>query len=183
MNKAQLVEIIAQKVKISKSDAKKAIDVFIDINKPKNNRRVVNKVDSKSSFKELSDLLHPMINKVSIKLFHDEYYKESVYAAIVEVVSRVKKNYKGKTKKTDDGTSLMMKAFNQENPVIRLFNEDEDDWKGMQEGYKYIFAGMVLAIRNPKAHGNFKIQELDAIELLLFSSRLMRKLDNEIVPT
>lgn len=47
----------------------------------------------------------------------------------------------------------------------------------IQQGYKLMFKGSMLAIRNPKAHAIETIEREDALRKLAFASMLMYKLD------
>ena len=131
---------------------------------------------------EILNLLHIKIREVSESLFNSKHFKEAVFAAIVEVVDVIKEICCESIETVKmDGKSLMMTVFSEVEPLIKIVEDNVKDAKGIQEGYKFIFAGMVLAIRNPKAHKNYKIDKTDAIEMLLMCSRLMRKLDERIV--
>lgn len=143
-------------------------------------KEVVNAPDKEESF-ELWSFLHEEVQRVSMKLFLDGHFKEAAYAAYVELIDRIKEINNEKTNNIMDGTPLMMSVFNQDKPIIQVVGDDVKDWKGIQEGYKYIFAGVTLAVRNPKAHANFKIEKIDALELLLLCSRLFRKIDQAII--
>lgn len=132
----------------------------------------------------LWDLLHPSLALVSQRAYVTGNYKEAALNALIAVDERVGQAMKSSTeanaKKT--GTDMMFAAFSEKAPVIKLFPDRDPDAKTMQEGYKYIFAGVMLAIRNPKSHRNFTIDEKDAIELLFLASRLLRKLDEAVEP-
>jgi len=132
----------------------------------------------------LWDLLHPTLMQVSQKAYMTGNFKEAALNALIAVDERVGKSMKNSTaanaKKT--GTDMMFAAFSEKVPVIKLFPDEDPDAVTMQEGYKYIFAGVMLAIRNPKGHRNFTIEEKDAIELLFIASRLLRKLDEAMKP-
>lgn len=127
------------------------------------------------------DLLHPRLSEVSRKVFEVGSYKEAALNAFIELDERVGNrlvNHPVGSKKT--GKDRMLFALAEDSPIIRLFPDDNPDAKMKQEGYKFIFAGVMLAIRNPKGHRNFTIDEQDAIELLFLASRLLRKLDNAV---
>lgn len=138
-------------------------------------------VDLTTIFDQLTSVFfHEKVVNISGPLFSSGHYKQAAQESTVSVITRVREIHLANTGKDLDGKPLMMAAFSEENPVIRLFGEDVNDWKGLQEGYKFIFAGLVLAIRNPKAHANFDIDKVDAIELLFLCSRLHKKLDNAV---
>lgn len=148
-------------------------EIFTEIKEHGNNIEIPN--NETTDF--LWSLIHDQIKSVSQKLYNDGHCKEAVQAASVEVISRVKQINKVKKGKRLDGKPLMMNVFDEDNPIIKVVSDDIEDAKGIQEGYKFLFGGLVLAVRNPIAHKNFKIENIDAIELLFLCSRLMRKLD------
>ena len=129
----------------------------------------------------LWDLLHPNLAEVSRKLYEDGSFKEAAQAALTEVDALVRKKYREVHSDGKTGAQMMAKAFAKNNPVFQLFPLDDQDQEIKQEGYMHIFMGAMMALRNPKSHSNFKIEEQDAIELLFLASRLLRKLD-EAVP-
>jgi len=47
----------------------------------------------------------------------------------------------------------------------------------MQQGYLQIFAGTMMAVRNPKAHGFVEIDATRCIHFLFLASLLAHKLD------
>lgn len=127
------------------------------------------------------DLLHPRLTEVSRKVFEVGSYKEAALNAFIELDERVGNrlaNHPVGSKKT--GKDRMLFALAEDSPIIKLFPDDNPDARMMQEGYKFIYAGVMLAIRNPKGHRNFSIEEQDAIELLFLASRLLRKLDDAV---
>ena len=80
----------------------------------------------------------------------------------------------------------MMNAFKYDNkntgqtsePVIQLTNLDSMSNKGIQDGYRFIFAGSIQAFRNPKAHENQNITKKEAIHSIFIASKLMHRLDD-----
>lgn len=128
----------------------------------------------------LWDLLHPRLSEVSRKLYEDGSFKESAQAAFTEIDARVREKYRVVHDDGKTGAPMMFKAFAKNDPVIQLFADGVDDQVMKQEGYMHIFVGVMMAIRNPKSHSNFGIEEQDAIELLFLASRLLRKLDEAV---
>ena len=67
----------------------------------------------------------------------------------------------------------MRHAFSVDNPILRISTV-----KAEQRGYMDLFAGSVLAIRNPLAHSSEEVLTVDdALSLLSFASFLFRALD------
>jgi len=71
-----------------------------------------------------------------------------------------------------------MKAFSPHVHQIVLADQTTESGKNEQEGYMFLFAGAMQALRNPKAHANLNIDEGRAIHHLIVASLLMSKLDD-----
>ena len=74
-----------------------------------------------------------------------------------------------------------MQAFSDTNPAIGLGDLQTDTGRNMQEGYRFIFAGSMQAIRNPKAHDIVVIDKRRAIHHLFLASLEMYKLDDAAI--
>ncbi|TIN67697.1 MAG: TIGR02391 family protein [Mesorhizobium sp.] len=76
-----------------------------------------------------------------------------------------------------DGTTLMERAFNPSNPVLK-FNalQDQSD-KDEQKGFMQLFSGAVSGLRNPRAHGFINDDAERALEFIAFVSLLAKLLD------
>lgn len=131
----------------------------------------------KGSHFELWSIIHADIINVAKDQFEDKYYAEAVFSAFKEINNRVKKIVRDSTGDELDGADLMFKAFLLKNHIIRLGDLSTQTGKDIQEGYMYIFAGAMRAIRNPKAHENVKISRERAIHFIFLASLLMHKLD------
>jgi len=127
-------------------------------------------------------LLHPRVGELCRRLFMDGHRKEAVQAALTEVDQIVSRKYRAVQKDGKFGTAMMAKSFAKDAPVIQLFRLDDPMYGDMQEGYMHLFMGVMQAMRNPKSHSNFQIDERDAIELLFLTSRLLRKIDEAVKP-
>ena len=124
--------------------------------------------------------IHPDLVKVSKKLFDDGHYSLAVLEAFKYIDQVIKKL--SKLRKIT-GHKLMMAAFDESQPKIQLTDLANDSEIDEQFGYRYIFAGSMSAIRNPRAHepGNIDSPE-DCLEHLSFASILMRRLSNRVAP-
>lgn len=117
--------------------------------------------------------IHPDIAGVSMKLFDDGHYAQATFEAFkyidnqVKVVSGIE----------DTGFSLMMNAFNEAGPKIKLTDLKSMSDKDEQKGFRYIFAGTMSGIRNPRGHDN-RIDPIDlCLDHLSFASVLLRTLE------
>ncbi len=131
---------------------------------------------------ELWSLIHPSIEGVARKRLGDGHYADAVEAAFKTVNLRVKSHVKRGTGDELDGADLMHRALSPNKPVIVLGDLSTRSGKDMQQGYMEIFAGAMMAIRNPKAHDNIDIDETRAIHHLFLASLLMEKLDEAGIP-
>lgn len=127
-------------------------------------------------------LLHPRVVQLCRKLFKGGHRKEAVQAALTEIDEVVGRKYRAVHNDHRFGTAMMSKAFAKDAPVIQLFRVDDPMYGDLQEGYMHLFMGVMQAMRNPKSHSNFQIDERDAIEMLFLASRLLRKVDEAIKP-
>lgn len=124
--------------------------------------------------------IHPNITGVSQKLFDDGHYSQSVFEAFKLLEGSVKKlsEVTGKT-----GHALMMKALNEEEPIIQLTNLVNESEVDEQKGYKHILAGAMSAIRNPRGHvagHNDTVEQ--CLDYLGFASMLLRRINARISP-
>ncbi|MHA1252309.1 MAG: TIGR02391 family protein, partial [Candidatus Helarchaeota archaeon] len=114
--------------------------------------------------------IHKEIINVSKNLFKDNHYAEAVFSAFKKVNNTVKEIVKKKTGKELDGTSLMLRAFKDNDPIIKLTDCENKTEKDIQKGYQFLFAGSILGIRNPKAHDFIEIDRKRAIHFIYLAS-------------
>jgi uncharacterized protein (TIGR02391 family) len=124
----------------------------------------------------LYDLLgfHPRIVKASKSLFKSGNYSDAIFAAFrcVEVLAKEKSGLKG------NGADLMHRIFSEKNPVIKLNKMQEDYDIDEQTGFRFIYVGAMIGIRNPKAHA--EVQQRDpykTLEYLSLASLLAKRLE------
>jgi uncharacterized protein (TIGR02391 family) len=118
--------------------------------------------------------LHPDIARECTQLFEDGHYANAVEDACKVVDMLVKL----RAMRTDpSGTELMQLVFSQKNPILKFNDQQSDSEKSEQQGMMYLFAGAMLALRNPRAHGLVTDHPERAVEYLSFLSMLARSLD------
>lgn len=120
--------------------------------------------------------IHPAISAVSVKLFDDGHYSQATFEAFKFLDLEVKKL----SGINDSGFALMMAALNEANPKIKLTPlvtlSDVDE----QKGYRFVFAGAMSAIRNPRGH-EINIDPIDrCLDHLSFASVLLRRLEDHL---
>ena len=92
--------------------------------------------------------LHSGFSKRVRKLFDNGHYTEAIATTFKIVESNVKRI----SELNSSGKTLMMDAFNVDRPAIALNSLITDTDRNIQEGFKFLFAGSTLAIRNPSSH-------------------------------
>lgn len=119
--------------------------------------------------------IHPDLPPRVRKLFDDGHWEEAVFKAFKFVESEVKRisGLRGKT-----GYPLMMDAFNEASPNIRLNELSTESEVDEQKGFKFMFAGAATGIRNPRGHEVEMGDTPDeALDYLALASLLLRRLD------
>ncbi|PQM45611.1 TIGR02391 family protein [Mycobacterium talmoniae] len=120
--------------------------------------------------------LHDAISDASGAQFAGGHYDSAVFEAFKAVEDRVRKL----TGQSDIGKRLMTAVFNEQNPQLDITsdNADKDQKDDEREGFKFLFMGCALALRNTRGHGpTLQTGEQEAMEMLATASLLMRALD------
>ncbi len=122
---------------------------------------------------------HPKVIKASRSLFMNEHYSDAVFRAFTTVCSYVKEksgspiDSKGSPL---DGKSLMSTAFSEKKPIIQLNDLSNPSDRDEQEGFKFLFMGGQVGIRNPKAHDNIVQNDpYRTLEYLSLASILIKR--------
>ncbi len=109
-------------------------------------------------------------------LFDDGHYAEAAYAAYKYLDSEVRR-LSGIAK---SGYKLMMEALNGDAAAtaIKLTPLSSTSEKDEQEGFRYLFAGSIMAIRNPRAHEHTVNDDLETgLGHLSLVTLLLRRLE------
>lgn len=118
--------------------------------------------------------MHPDIVDISQKLFDDAHYAQATF----EAYKLVDKKVATLSELSESGVKLMMQAFSEKSPRIKLTPLLSTSEKDEQEGYRFIFSGSVMAIRNPRGHEpNMKETPTECLDHLSLASMLLRRLD------
>lgn len=118
--------------------------------------------------------IHSKIEGVSKKLFDDGHYAQSTF----EAYKFLDKQVAHYAKSSETGEKLMMKAFNEESPLIQLTDLSTTSKKDEQRGFRFIFSGSVVAIRNPRGHEyGIKDTPTECLDHLSLASMLLRRLE------
>lgn len=74
------------------------------------------------------------------------------------------------------GTSLMQHVFSPNNPVLALNSCTTESEMNEQRGYMQILAGVMIGVRNPRAHGSgWTDSKEHALQLLSLANHLVGK--------
>ncbi len=118
--------------------------------------------------------IHENFPNIVRRLFDDGHYSNATFEAFKYIDKEVARL----SSKTGTGYKLMMDAFNEQNPLIKLNDMSSMSEKDEQLGFKFLFAGGMSGIRNPRGH---EYDLKDDIETCLshlgLGSMLLRKLE------
>ena len=107
-------------------------------------------------------------------LYDDGHYSQAVLEAFKYVNNLVKSESRESSR---DGADLMHKVFSRDKPVLALNDRTAESGKNEQLGYMQIFAGVMIGIRNPRAHeSGWPDSRSDALQLLSLADHLVMKI-------
>ncbi|WNJ91776.1 TIGR02391 family protein [Bosea sp. 685] len=117
--------------------------------------------------------LHPEIARAASKLYRDAHYANAIEASVKALNGLVRL----RSGLEQDGTTLMERAFNPTNPIVKFNQLQDQSDKDEQKGFMQMFSGAVSGLRNPRAHGFIKDDPERALEFIAFVSLLAKLLD------
>lgn len=124
---------------------------------------------------ELRNIETSLPSKVR-NLFDNGHYAEATFEAFKFLDKLVAK----KSGISKSGEALMMDAFKEDNPAICLSAFSGTSGKDEQRGYRFLFAGGIVGIRNPRGHEHSIIDSPDVcLDHLVFASMLARKVKEQ----
>ena len=123
------------------------------------------------------DLLHPKITELAKERFEGGFYADSVLVCLREVNTIIKEYVRARVNEELDGLTLLERAFSMRNPIILFADLENESGRNIQRGYKKIFEGIFLGIRNPKSHENLTPDKNKTIHLLFLASFMFLKLE------
>ncbi len=119
--------------------------------------------------------IHPDLPTEVRRLFDNGHYAQATFEALKyldEEVQRISGD-------SDFGKSLMMRMFGGTPPKLPLNPGMTLSELSEQEGYKFIFAGAMAGIRNPRGHKSGVVDDPDTcLDHLSLTSMLLRKLED-----
>lgn len=137
--------------------------------------------EEKRTTTDLWSYIHPLIQKSSKSLYESGHYANAAEDAFIEFNSRAKSIFKKlvpTAASIPDGVDLMHKLFKDKPPLCPVCDISTESGENVQQGFHFMAAGAMSALRNPKAHSNDEvIDQGESIRRLMFASMLMYKLD------
>jgi uncharacterized protein (TIGR02391 family) len=117
--------------------------------------------------------IEPRLAEHARALFDDGHYAQATF----EVMKFIEHEVRRHSGLSETGVKLMMQAFGGDPARIALTPCQTQSEKDEQEGYRFLFAGAMSAIRNPRGH-DIAVRESpeDCLDFLAFGSMLTRRL-------
>ncbi len=123
--------------------------------------------------------------------FHGEVARHSqrlflqgnFFHAVFESAKAYNKLVREKSQTERDGQSLMLEVWGCDKGVLKITQCQSETERNVQDGVKFLAAGLMQAIRNPTAHEpalDWPISQDDCLDILSFLSFLFRKLDDAV---
>ena len=113
--------------------------------------------------------MHPTVNQIATPFWAISEYDTALFKVCVALDTAVQI----KAGVSETGTKLMRTAFSPNKPLLTI-----PPRFGNQQGFMDLFAGVMDAIRNPRAHHDqAQFPHKEALEWLMFLSALFRVLD------
>ncbi|HEU4321719.1 MAG TPA: TIGR02391 family protein [Roseiflexaceae bacterium] len=117
--------------------------------------------------------VHPTVRRIAAPLMAGGHHSE----AILKVCIALNLAVQAATGTNLDGSALMQQAFSPKAPLLRLGQTEAE-----QQGWMHLYTGLIMALRNPRAHRHVDdTDEAATIEWLMFASALFRALDAAVV--
>lgn len=118
--------------------------------------------------------IHPRLPKDVRRLFDDGHFAQATFEAFKFIDKEVQRHSGIK----ETGYKLMMQAFAEKSPAIKLTKMSNESEVDEQKGFQFLFVGSVLAIRNPRGHEYGIKDDIDScLDHLSLASILIRRLE------
>jgi len=118
--------------------------------------------------------IHPKFPTIVRNLFDDGHYAQSTFEAYKFIDKKVQQL----SGETGSGFNLMMRVFPENSPIIKITSCSSTSERDEQKGFQFLFAGSVLAIRNPRGHEYAVSDDPDTcLDHLSLASMLLRRLE------
>ena len=119
--------------------------------------------------------IHPSLPAVVWSLFDDGHYSQATFEAFKFVDKEVARI----SAASDSGYKLMMKAFSETAPMIKLTACGSTSEIDEQKGFMFLFSGSTMAIRNPRGH-EYAVHDSpdECLDHLALVSLLLRRIQS-----
>lgn len=120
--------------------------------------------------------LHPLISQAAATKVASTHYDNAVFDAFKAIEDRVK----ALTGDSRVGAKLMGGVFDIQNPLLDVTSDhsNESQKTDEREGFKFLFMGAAIGLRNPRGHGpELETSEHEAMTMLATASLLMYAFD------
>jgi uncharacterized protein (TIGR02391 family) len=118
--------------------------------------------------------LHPAIRDVAVPLYRNGNYAP----AILEAYKLLDIKVRELTGLPRSGKDLMAKALNTADPMLSVAVEPGQSGRDEQEGFMLVLMGVMLGVRNPKAHEIVDQRDpVTSFEYLGFASLLLKRIE------
>jgi len=118
--------------------------------------------------------IHPTLPPDVRRLFDNSHYSQATFEAYKYVdkeVARLASSHAS-------GFNLMMAVLSETNPIVKLTPCLDTTERDEQKGYQFLFAGSMMAIRNPRGHQYSVADSVDdCLDHLGLASTLLRRLE------
>ncbi len=185
-SRAQLIYdwiLTLAKQQMNNEERNKNLINFLDLITPESHKENVNKILKQAGVVEASRDFHT-------RNFHSEIHKHcsklysqgNYFHAVFEAAKVYNKKVQEKAQSSQNGQALMMEAWTTSGVLKMTACQTKTD-KNIQEGVKFLSAGLMQAMRNPTAHEpalDWPISKEDCLDMLSFISYLLRQLDKAV---
>jgi len=119
--------------------------------------------------------IHQAFPNIVRQLFDDGHYSQATF----EAYKFIDKEIQRISGLSEAGFKLMMQVFANNSSAIQLTPNSNTSEKDEQKGYQFLFAGSVLAIRNPRGH-EYSVKDSPdlCLDHLALASMLLRRIEN-----
>ncbi|MGB8952604.1 MAG: TIGR02391 family protein [Candidatus Aminicenantales bacterium] len=118
--------------------------------------------------------IHDSLPQIVRTLFDNGHYSQATFEAFKYLDKLIQKIVAS----TEAGFKLMMQAFGGKSPSVVLNANITTSEQDEQRGFQFVFAGAMLAIRNPRGH-EYSISDSpdQCLDHLSLASLLLRRLE------
>lgn len=122
--------------------------------------------------------LHSRLYEASRHLFENGHFAQATFEASKVLEQVLKERLAGNPRAAgQSGTSLVNLAFSEQQPLLRINRLRTQTDKDEHNGIRFLLAGTLMAIRNPLAHEDIRLDPYEALEKLVLISLLVKRIE------